>query len=70
MVRQPYDPQRVDEIFARRQVPNPGTGQRDIDMMPLLMRRFAQKEPTFAVGMVASGGGRQIRVGDTVSVVA
>ncbi|HKU70121.1 MAG TPA: MOSC domain-containing protein [Burkholderiales bacterium] len=49
---------------------NPSTGQRDIEMMPLLMRRFAQKEPTFAVGMVASGGGRQIRVGDTVSVVA
>ena len=49
---------------------NPSTGQRDIEMMPLLMRRFAQKEPTFAVGMVASGGGRQIRVGDPVSVVA
>ena len=49
---------------------NPRTGQRDIEMMPLLMRRFAQKEPTFAVGMVASGGGRQIRIGDPVSVVA
>jgi hypothetical protein len=49
---------------------NPRTGRRDIEMMPLLMRRFAQKEPTFAVGMVASGGGRQIRVGDPVAPVS
>lgn len=49
---------------------NPRTGQRDIEMMPLLMRRFAQKEPTFAVGMVTSGSGRQIRVGDPVAPVS
>jgi uncharacterized protein YcbX len=47
---------------------NPRTGQRDIEMMPLLMRRFAQKEPTFAIGMVANGAGRQLRVGDPVTV--
>lgn len=48
---------------------NPRTGQRDIEMMPLLMRRFRQQEPTFAVGMVADGGGRQVRVGDAVALL-
>jgi hypothetical protein len=43
---------------------NPRTGERDLRMMPLLMRHFAQKEPTFAVGMIANGAGRRIRVGD------
>jgi uncharacterized protein YcbX len=47
---------------------NPRTGERDLRMMPLLMRHFAQHEPTFAVGMVASGAGRRIRIGDELSV--
>lgn len=48
---------------------NPRTGLRDIEMMPLLMRHFAQREPTFAVGMEASGGGRQVRIGDPVALL-
>jgi uncharacterized protein YcbX len=48
---------------------NPETGERDVQMMPLLMRHFSQKEPTFAVGMVAGGGGRQIRIGDEVDTL-
>jgi len=43
---------------------NPRTGERDIAMMPLLMSRFSQTAPTFAVGMVVTGTRGQIRVGD------
>lgn len=46
---------------------NPRTGERDIALMPLLMGHFSQKQPTFAVGMVADGNGGQVRVGDAVS---
>lgn len=47
---------------------NPRTGDRDIAMMPLLMSHFSQKQPTFAVGMVADGNGGRIRVGDEISL--
>lgn len=47
---------------------NPRTGERDLRMMPLLMRHFAQKDPTFAVGMVANGAGRRIRIGDELGI--
>lgn len=47
---------------------NPRTGERDVAMMPLLMSHFSQKQPTFAVGMVASGAGRRIHVGDELSL--
>jgi hypothetical protein len=47
---------------------NPRTGERDLQMMQLLMRHFGQVDPTFAVGMVANGAGRRIRVGDELSV--
>ncbi len=47
---------------------NPRTGERDLRVMPLLMRHFAQKDPTFAVGMVANGAGRRIRIGDQLTV--
>ena len=46
---------------------NPRTGERDVQVMPLLMKHFFQQQPTFAVGMVASGGGRRIHVGDELS---
>ena len=45
---------------------NPLTGERDVQVMPLLVKHFSQKQPTFAVGMIAAGGGRRIRVGDEV----
>jgi uncharacterized protein YcbX len=47
---------------------NPRTGERDLPVMKLLMSRFSQIEPTFAVGMVTSGPGGEIRVGDRVSL--
>ena len=47
---------------------NPRTGERDLPVMKLLMSRFAQDDPTFAVGMVTSGPGGEIRVGDTVAL--
>lgn len=49
---------------------NPRTGERDLRVMALLMRHFDQKDPTFAVGMVAKGAGRRIRIGDELSILA
>jgi hypothetical protein len=34
------------------------------------MRAFAQKEPVLGIGMLARGAGGEIRVGDSVSVIA
>ena len=48
---------------------NPLTGERDLLVMITLMKRFAQKEPTFAVGMVTRGAGGEIRVGDELALV-
>lgn len=45
---------------------NPRTGERDLRLMQVLMKSFAQKEPTFAVGMVTRGAGGQIHLGDEV----
>jgi uncharacterized protein YcbX len=47
---------------------NPLTGERDLPVMPLLVKHFSQQQPTFAVGMIAAGGGRRIRVGDAVGL--
>ncbi len=47
---------------------NPRTGERDLPVMATLVQRFGQKQPTFAVGIVTSGPGGEIRVGDEVSV--
>ena len=44
---------------------NPLTGERDLQVMQVLVKMFAQKEPTFGVGMLSKRGG-EIRVGDTV----
>ena len=44
---------------------NPQTGARDLQVMQTLVKAFAQKEPTFGVGMLSSAGGT-IRVGDAV----
>jgi uncharacterized protein YcbX len=48
---------------------NPRTGERDLPMMQLLVRAFDQQQPTFAVALVASGRGGEIRVGDAVTVL-
>ena len=44
---------------------NPLTGERDLQVMQTLVKAFAQKEPTFGVGMLSAAGG-EIRVGDSV----
>jgi hypothetical protein len=44
---------------------NPLTGERDLQVMQVLVNAFAQKQPTFGVGMLSKAGG-EIRVGDTV----
>ena len=44
---------------------NPLTGERDLQVMQVLMNVFAQRQPTFGVGMLSEAGG-EIRVGDTV----
>src|SRR5687768_2624308 len=47
---------------------NPATGERDIPVMQMLVRAFEQQQPTFAVALVTSGRGGEIRVGDEVAV--
>jgi uncharacterized protein YcbX len=47
---------------------NPRSGERDLAVMQLLVRAFEQQEPTFAVALVASGRGGEIRLGDPVTV--
>ena len=44
---------------------NPLTGERDLEVMQSLVKRFAQKEPTFGIGMLSEAGG-EIRLGDPV----
>lgn len=46
---------------------NPLTGERDLQVMQMLVKEFAQKEPTFGIGMLSEAGG-EIRVGDTVAL--
>jgi MOSC domain-containing protein len=48
---------------------NPATGERDLPMMAKLMSSFGQKQPTFAVGIVTSGAGGEVRVGDEVALL-
>jgi uncharacterized protein YcbX len=48
---------------------NPRTGERDIAVMTTLMKAFAQKQPTFAIGMVTRGHGGQVRLGDHVGLI-
>ncbi len=47
---------------------NPLTGERDIAMMPALLRCHAVERPTFAVAMFPASGGGDIRIGDSVTV--
>jgi hypothetical protein len=66
---------RVGEVVFEAVVPkvrclathaNPLTGERDLPVMQRLMKMFAQREPTFGVGMLSEAGG-EIRVGDAVA---
>lgn len=49
---------------------NPRTGERDLPVMTTLVTAIGQQQPTFAVGIVTSGLGGKIRVGDEVTVVS
>ena len=48
---------------------NPTTGQRDLPILTTLIQKFGQENPTFAVAMLPSRGGGNIRVGDQVTLV-
>lgn len=48
---------------------NPTTGERDLPILTTLTQKFGQENPTFAVAMVPSHGGGQIRLGDKLTVV-
>jgi len=48
---------------------NPGTGERDLPVMKILVRAFGQREPTFGVGMLTHGTGGDIHVGNAVSLI-
>jgi uncharacterized protein YcbX len=65
---------RVGDVLFESVVPkirclathaNPATGERDRQVMQTLVKAFAQKEPTFGVGMLSEAGG-EIRIGDEV----
>ena len=48
---------------------NPITGERDLPILTTLTQKMGQKNPTFAVAMVPSRGGGEIRVGDQVTLI-
>ena len=48
---------------------NPTTGQQDLAILTTLTQKLGQENPTFAVAMLPSGAGGQIRVGDEVALV-
>jgi uncharacterized protein len=48
---------------------NPLTGEWDLPILTTLTQKMGQENPTFAVAMLPSGAGGQIRIGDQVSLV-
>jgi uncharacterized protein len=48
---------------------NPNSGERDLPVLKTLISAFNQEKPVFAIGMVTSGAGGQIRIGDKVSLL-
>ena len=49
---------------------NPKTGERDMPILTTLTQKVGQENPTFAVAILPSGAGGQIRVGDQVTLLA
>jgi hypothetical protein len=45
------------------------TGKRDLPILTTLTQTMGQENPTFAVAMLPTGTGGQIRVGDSVRLV-
>ncbi len=48
---------------------NPTTGQRDLAILTTLTQKLGQENPTFAVAMLPTGTGGQIRLGDEVALL-
>ena len=48
---------------------NPKTGERDLPILTTLTQKIGQENPTFAVAMLPSGAGGQIRVGDQLTLL-
>ena len=48
---------------------NPITGERDLPILTTLTQEIGQENPTFAVAIVPSRGGGEIRVGDQVTLI-
>jgi uncharacterized protein len=48
---------------------NPKTGERDLPILTTLIQKIGQETPTFAVAMLPSGAGGQLRVGDQVTIL-
>ncbi|HZD39822.1 MAG TPA: MOSC domain-containing protein [Terriglobales bacterium] len=48
---------------------NPKTGERDLAILPTLIKVFRKERPTFAVALVPSRSGGQIHVGDQVALI-
>jgi hypothetical protein len=48
---------------------NPKSGERDMPILTTLTQKIGQENPTFAVAMLPSGAGGQIRVGDQVTLL-
>jgi uncharacterized protein YcbX len=48
---------------------NPKTGERDLPILTTLTQKIGQENPTFAVAMVPTRSGGQIRLGDQVALV-
>ena len=48
---------------------NPITGERDVPILTTLTQKMDQENPTFAVAMLPSGVGGQIRVGDQAALL-
>ena len=49
---------------------NPATGERDVPVMSVLTSAFNQERPTFAVALMPTGEGGEIRLGDEVRLLA
>ena len=48
---------------------NPSTGARDLALMTILTSSFKQERPTFGIGLMPTGAGGEIRVGDEVRLI-
>jgi uncharacterized protein YcbX len=48
---------------------NPVTGERDLPILTTLTQKMGQENPTFAVAMIPSRDGGEIRMGDEVTLV-